>query len=65
MAAAQRTIGIFASSIGNRAAGNGKTAGGYIWPSGPPYKGLKPAAMVPRREGLIIIEINLTRSFVF
>ena len=46
MVAAQRTIGIFASSIGNRAAGNGKTAGGYIWPSGPPYKGLKPAAMV-------------------
>lgn len=31
MAAAQRATGIFASSIGNRAAGNGKTAGGYIW----------------------------------
>lgn len=31
MAAAQRATGVFASSIGNRAAGNGKTAGGYIW----------------------------------
>jgi len=31
MAAAQRATGIFASSIGNRAAGNGKTAGGFIW----------------------------------
>jgi hypothetical protein len=31
MAAAQKATGIFASSIGNRAAGNGKTAGGYIW----------------------------------
>lgn len=31
MAAAQRATGVFASSIGNRAAGIGKTAGGYIW----------------------------------
>jgi len=31
MAAAQRATGIFASSIGSRAGGKGKTAGGYIW----------------------------------
>jgi hypothetical protein len=30
-AAAQRATGIYATSIGNRASGNGRTAGGYIW----------------------------------
>jgi hypothetical protein len=31
MAAGQKATGVFASSTGNRATGNGKTAGGYIW----------------------------------
>lgn len=31
MAAAERATGVFASSIGSRAAGKGKTAGGFIW----------------------------------
>lgn len=31
MAAAERATGVFASSIGSRAGGKGKTAGGFIW----------------------------------
>lgn len=31
MAAAQRLTGVFATAIGNQAAGNSKTAGGFIW----------------------------------
>jgi len=31
MAAAERATGIYATSIGNRASGKGKTAGGFIW----------------------------------
>lgn len=31
MAAAERSTGVYATSIGNQAAGNCKTAGGFVW----------------------------------